>query len=156
MDTPFGERFARAIAAKDAPALLALLAPRIDFRAMTPGRFWEADSAVQVVDEVVLGSWFEPTDRIDEIEGIENGEVVDRERVGYRFRGTNADGAFLVEQQAYLPRREREDHVATNHVLRLSPHRQPIRLSRNCRDALIVLHRKPIPTPPGSITSNRK
>jgi len=102
MDMPFGERFARAIAAKDAPSLLGLLAPEIDFRAMTPGRFWEANSAVQVVDEVVLGSWFEPTDRIEAIESIDNGEVADRERVGYRFRGTNADGAFLVEQQAYL------------------------------------------------------
>ena len=102
MELPFGERWARAIAAKDGPSLLGLLAPRIDFRAMTPGRFWEASSAVQVVDEVVLGSWFDPTDRIDTIERIENGEVADCERVGYRFRGTNADGAFLVEQQAYL------------------------------------------------------
>jgi hypothetical protein len=81
MDMPIGERFARAIAAKDAPALLGLLAPGIDFRAMTPGRFWEADSPQQLVDEVILGKWFEPTDRIESIEEIENGEVLDRERV---------------------------------------------------------------------------
>ncbi len=102
MDMPFGERFARAIAAKDAPALLGLLAPTIDFRAMTPSRFWEADSPAQLVDDVILGKWFEPTDRIESIEGIENGEVADRERVRYCFRVTNGDGAFLVEQQAYL------------------------------------------------------
>jgi hypothetical protein len=102
MDVPFGERFARAIAAKDAPALLGLLAPNIDFRAMTPGRIWEVDSPAQLVDEVILGTWFEPTDRIDAIEAIENGEVADRESVRYRFRVTNGDGAFLVEQQAYL------------------------------------------------------
>jgi hypothetical protein len=102
MDMPFGERFARAIAAKDASALLGLLAPRIDFRAMTPSRFWEADSPAQLVDEVILGKWFELTDQIVAIEGIENGEVVDRERVRYRFRVRNGDGAFLVEQQAYL------------------------------------------------------
>jgi hypothetical protein len=102
MDVPFGERFARAIAAKDAPVLLGLLAPKIDFRAMTPGRIWEADSPAQLVDEVILGKWFEPTDRIDAIEAIENGEVADRESVRYRFRVTNNDGAFLVEQQAYL------------------------------------------------------
>ncbi len=102
MDMPFGERFARAIAAKDAPALVGLLAPRIDFRAMTPGRIWEADSPEQLVDEVILGSWFEPTDRIEAIEGIENGAVADRQSVRYRFRVTNDDGAFLVEQQAYL------------------------------------------------------
>jgi hypothetical protein len=102
MDVPFGERFARAIAAKDAPALLGLLAPEIDFRAMTPGRIWEADSPAQLVDEVILGKWFDSTDRIDAIEAIENGEVADRESVRYRFRVTNGDGAFLVEQQAYL------------------------------------------------------
>jgi hypothetical protein len=102
MDVPFGERFARAIAAKDAPVLLGLLAPEIDFRAMTPGRIWEVDSPAQLVDEVILGTWFEPTDRIDAIEAIENGEVADRESVRYRFRVTNDDGAFLVEQQAYL------------------------------------------------------
>jgi hypothetical protein len=102
MGMPFGERFARAIAAKDAPALLGLIAPGIDFRAMTPGRFWEAGSPAQLVDEVILGNWFEPTDRIEAIEEIENGEVADRESVRYRFRVTNEDGEFLVEQQAYL------------------------------------------------------
>ena len=102
MSMQIGERFARAIAAKDAPALLGLLAPEVDFRAMTPVRFWESNSAVEVVDDVVFGKWFEPTDVIESIEGIENDVVMDRERVGYRFRVTNADGAFVVEQQAYL------------------------------------------------------
>ncbi len=102
MDMPVGERFARAIAARDAPALLALLAPQLDFRAMTPGRVWDSSSTREVVDDVILGKWFGPTDRIDAIEGVENDVVVDRERVGYRFRVTNDDGAFLVEQQAYL------------------------------------------------------
>ena len=102
MNMGIGERFARAVAAKDAPALLGLLAPEVDFRAMTPSRFWESNSAVEVVDDVVLGKWFEPTDLIESIEGIEHDVVIDRERVGYRFRVTNADGAFIVEQQAYL------------------------------------------------------
>jgi hypothetical protein len=102
MDMTVGERFARAVAARDAPALRVLLAPQIDFRAMTPGRFWESSSAEEVVDDVILGKWFEPTDRIDAIEAIENDVVVDRERVGYRFRVSNGDGAFIVEQQAYL------------------------------------------------------
>lgn len=64
MDVPIGERFARAIAAKDAAALRELLAPEIDFRAMTPGTFWETDTAAQLVDGVILGQWFEPSDRI--------------------------------------------------------------------------------------------
>ncbi len=90
------------MAAKDASALLTLLAPQVDFRAMTPGRFWEASSADELVKDVILGHWFDGSDRIDAIEGIESDTVVDRERVGYRFRVTNDDGAFIVEQQAYL------------------------------------------------------
>jgi hypothetical protein len=82
MSMQIGERFARAVAAKDAPALLGLLAPEVDFRAMTPVRFWESNSAVEVVDDVVFGKWFEPTDLIESIEGIENDVVMDRERVG--------------------------------------------------------------------------
>jgi hypothetical protein len=99
---PAGERFARAIAAKDAPALLEVLAPDVDFRAMTPGRFWEAASAKELVDDVILGRWFEPSDHIDALESIESDAVADRERVIYRFHVTNADGAFLVEQSAYF------------------------------------------------------
>jgi hypothetical protein len=102
MEMPVGERFARAIAAKDAPALLRLLAPQVEFRAMTPGRFWEADSAVDVVKDVILGHWFEPTDQIEGIDAIETGTVVDRERVSYRFRVTSDGAPYIVEQQAYL------------------------------------------------------
>jgi hypothetical protein len=102
MEIPVGERFARAVAAKDTEALLGLLDPQIDFRAMTPGRFWEESSASAVVNDVIFGHWFEPTDQIEAIEGIEHGMVVDRHRVGYRFRVTNDDGTYTVEQQAYI------------------------------------------------------
>ena len=43
--TSLGEEFARAIAAKDADALRRVLHPELEFRAMTPRRFWEADDA---------------------------------------------------------------------------------------------------------------
>jgi SnoaL-like domain len=99
---PAGERFARAIAAKDASALLDVLAPDVDFRAMTPGRFWEAGSPQEIVDDVILGRWFEPSDHIDALESVESDTVADRERVIYRFHVTNADGSFLVEQSAYF------------------------------------------------------
>jgi hypothetical protein len=102
LDRSIGERFARAICEKDSTALLELLAPQVDFRAMTPGQFWEADSAVEVVDRVILGQWLPPTDRIEKIEAIEQDVVGDRERVGYRFRVKNAAGTFVVEQQAYF------------------------------------------------------
>lgn len=90
------------MATKDAPALLELLHPEVDFRAMTPGRVWEANVASAVVDDIILSKWFDTTDVIESIEGIETDTVADRSRVGYRFRVNNADGAFLVEQQAYF------------------------------------------------------
>lgn len=101
MGTELGESFARAIAAKDASALLAVLSPDVDFRAMTPSRFWEASSAETVVNDVILGKWFEPTDHVDGVDAIECHTVGDCEHVSYRFRVTNDDGAFSVEQQAY-------------------------------------------------------
>jgi hypothetical protein len=102
MTSDVGERYVQAIAAKDSEALLALLSPSIDFRALTPGRFWEASSPDEVVDGTIFGFWFEPTDQIEAIDNVEHGEVGSRQRVGYRFRVRNGDGAFLVEQQAYF------------------------------------------------------
>lgn len=97
-----GEQFARAFAAKDAGALRDLLAPDVDFRALTPDKFWEARSASEVVDDVILGRWLARADHIDALESVEHDAVVDRERVGYRLRGTNDDGPFVLEQQAYF------------------------------------------------------
>lgn len=97
-----GIRFAKALAAKDVPALLDVLSPDVDFRALTPGRAWEASSAKDVLDDIVFRIWFEPTDHIEALERIEPGESVGpRHRIGYRLRVQNADGAFAVDQQAY-------------------------------------------------------
>jgi hypothetical protein len=102
VETDVGERFAEAIARKDAPALLELLDPNVDFRGLTPGRFWESTSAMELVDDVILGKWFEPTDHIESLEHIDRGSVGDRHRVAYQLRVVNGDGAFIVEQQAYF------------------------------------------------------
>jgi hypothetical protein len=96
-----GEAFARAIAAKDADTLKKVLCTGLDFKALTPGRFWEADSVDEIVDEVILGSWFASSDEIEELESIETSSVAERDRVAYRLRVRNPDGIFLVEQQAY-------------------------------------------------------
>lgn len=96
-----GERFARALAAKDAAALRAILADPIDFQALTPGRHWQASSPTAVVDEIVLGRWFEPTDDIRDLESLGTGQLPGREHVSYLLRVRNADGDHLVEQQAY-------------------------------------------------------
>jgi hypothetical protein len=53
-----GERFARALAAKDSGALCALLADPVDFQALTPGRLWQAGTGRQAVEEIILAWWF--------------------------------------------------------------------------------------------------
>ncbi len=98
--TSLAGAFGRAVADKDADRMRQLLHPQLDFRAMTPGRIWEADSPDDVVN--ALGHWFEDTDVIEEVEVLETDAFADRERVGYRFRVRNGDGLHLVEQQAYL------------------------------------------------------
>jgi hypothetical protein len=97
-----GEQFAASLAKKDRAALFALLADEMDFRAMTPGRFWEASTPTDVVDDVILGHWFEPSDHIEALESVETAEIADRTRVGYLLKVRNDDGMHLVEQQAYL------------------------------------------------------
>ena len=99
--TEIGADFARALAAKDSGRLLELMHPEIDFRGLTPNRSWEASGRDAVVS-MLLGEWFEDSDEIEALEGLEGDVVADRDRVGYRFSVTNPDGRFLVEQQAYL------------------------------------------------------
>lgn len=102
MSDSLGTRFAHALARKDADALRALLRPDVSFRAMTPNAFWEADDAGVAIDDILLGRWFEPSDDIDELVAVETAVISNRERVGYRFKVKNADGSYVVEQQAFL------------------------------------------------------
>jgi ketosteroid isomerase-like protein len=96
-----GIRFAEAIGAKDEDGLVALLSPDVDFKALTPRKFWDAGSPEGVLD-AVFGNWFEPDDRITEIVEVTTGDPVeDTAHVGYRFAVSNADGSHTVEQQAY-------------------------------------------------------
>jgi hypothetical protein len=103
MDGPstLGADFAAALAAKDFDRLVELMDPEIDFRGMTPSRFWEAGDPETGVSGV-LRQWFEDSDEIEALERVESDAFADRERVGYRLSVRNPDGLFLVEQQAYL------------------------------------------------------
>ncbi|TYB45493.1 hypothetical protein [Actinomadura chibensis] len=101
MDGRIGAEFARAVAGKDRGALLALLEPRIDFRALTPGRPWEATASVEVVDEIILGHWFGPADHVLALLRVTTGAVADREHLAYRLRVRTGDVLYLVEQQVY-------------------------------------------------------
>jgi hypothetical protein len=99
--TTLGAEFAEALAAKDFDRVATLFAPTVDFRGLTPRRFWEASSPEEVVGGV-LRKWFDDGDEIEALEKVETDRVADRERVAYRFRVRNPEGLFLVEQQAYL------------------------------------------------------
>lgn len=100
MSSP-GTRFATSLAAKDEPALRALLAPAVDFRGLTPGRPWETTDAAGLL-EVLLGSWFEPADDIQALlEVDDDDDVADTHAVRYRFQVRNPDGTYLVEQHAF-------------------------------------------------------
>ena len=103
--TEIGAEFARALAAKDSGRLRRLMHPEIDFRGLTPNRSWEANGRDAVLS-VLLGQWFEDSDEIEGLEGLESDAFADCDRVGYRFSVTKPDGRFLVEQQAYLSARD--------------------------------------------------
>lgn len=96
-----GTQFARALAAKDFERLVALCDPVLDFRGVTPRKFWEADDPQSLVDNV-LRVWFEDSDEIEALEKLETDAFADRERVGYRFRVRNPEGTFLIEQQLFI------------------------------------------------------
>lgn len=96
-----GEELARAMAGKDTPTIRRLLADDVDFKALTPGRFWEAHTPDEVVD-VFFGTWFEPGDEIRKLLEVRTGKVGDRQSVTYRLQVHNDDGGHEVEQQAYF------------------------------------------------------
>jgi ketosteroid isomerase-like protein len=97
-----GRQFAAAYAARDAAVLRALFSEEVSFRGLTPGRDWQADTAVELIDGVLLGCWLEPSDVVDRVEAVETAMVGTRGRLGYRLRGVNPDGRFVVEQQAFF------------------------------------------------------
>jgi hypothetical protein len=100
-DCSLGERLARAIAAKDASALRALFATPVTFRGVTPRRFWDAETAVEVAD-VVLGTWFGPDKVVTGLTSIETGTVGDLDKVSYRLEVDLESGPSLIEQVAYF------------------------------------------------------
>jgi hypothetical protein len=99
--TTLGTEFARAFASKDGGRIRELVHPEIDFRGLTPNRNWEASDPDSLV-EILFAMWLEDTDEVQSLESVESDSFSDRERVGYRLRVRNPDGAHVVEQQAYI------------------------------------------------------
>jgi len=100
-----GASFAAALAAKDFDRIRDLLHPEVEFRGVTPRRFWEADDPEGVVNGA-LRVWFEDSDEIVELLHLETDAFADRERVGYRFLIRNPEGLFELEQQVYMSERD--------------------------------------------------
>lgn len=96
-----GERFARALAAKDFDRVASLFSPELDFRGVTPRKFWEAEDPEALIDSV-LRVWFKDSDEIEALEKLETDAFADRERVGYRLRVRRPEGVFTIEQQIYI------------------------------------------------------
>ena len=103
-----GRQFVAAMAARDERALRGILAQDVDFRAMTPRETFES-AGVDGVIGTVFGRWIEPADTVEGVQAVDIGvPVVDRERVGYRFR-VRSEGdpvVYEVEQQAYYTCRD--------------------------------------------------
>ena len=98
-----GRRFAKSLAAKDFSTIEGLLHPNLTFRGLTPGNaryLWESHEPYAVVTDI-LQQWFEETDRIESLLRLDLDRVGDRNRVSYRFSGSNPEGKFVIEQQAY-------------------------------------------------------
>ncbi|WP_051944427.1 hypothetical protein [Streptacidiphilus rugosus] len=96
-----GARFAQALAAKDREGLNALLAPGVDFQALTPGRFWQSGDPDEVVDQFVLGHWFGPSAEMRGLRMLADREVAQRRHVAYELRVRREGADYLVEQQVY-------------------------------------------------------
>ena len=73
----------------------------MDFRGLTPGSEWRAETPDEVI-EIVLGSWFEPTDHVREVLDMQTRSAADRSHLLYRFLVENEDGMHVVEQQGYF------------------------------------------------------
>jgi hypothetical protein len=88
------------IAAKDMTALRALFSTPVTFRAVTPSRFWDAETPVGVVD-IVLGTWFGPDKTITDVTSVDSATVGDVAKVSYRMMVDLPSGPSVIEQVAY-------------------------------------------------------
>jgi ketosteroid isomerase-like protein len=100
-DPSVGERFARALLAKDWPSVKQVVSSDVDFRGLTPGRPWEATTSEDLVENV-FARWLEPADDVYEVLSVTTAEVQQRQRVVYRFRVRSGGKDYVCEQTAYF------------------------------------------------------
>jgi hypothetical protein len=94
-----------AIAAQDGQALRSLFATPVVFRAVTPRRFWDAETPWGISD-IVLGVWFDPTKTVTAITSLEAGALGDTRKIGYAMAVDLPTGPAVIEQVAYYSEQE--------------------------------------------------
>jgi hypothetical protein len=99
-DRSLGTELAHAIAAQDARTLRGLLSTPVTFRAVTPHRFWDAETAMGVVD-VILGVWFGSDKQVTDMTSLATDNVRDVQKVSYRLRVSLESGPSVIEQVVY-------------------------------------------------------
>lgn len=99
-DRQLGTELAHAIATQDAGALRALLSTPVTFRAVTPSRCWDSDSASGVA-EVVLGVWFAPPKKVTDLASLVTDRVGDVQKVSYRLSVDLESGPTVIEQVVF-------------------------------------------------------
>jgi len=100
-----GARLAGAIAGRDQTALRALFATPVEFRAVPPRRFWDAETPSEVAD-IVLGTWFDESKQTTELCLVEDDAVGDALKVSYRMSVSTESGPSLIEQVAYYTEKD--------------------------------------------------
>jgi hypothetical protein len=99
-DQSLGTQLAYAIAARDATALRALFSTPVTFRAVTPRRFWDAETPMGVAD-IVLGTWFGPDKTVTGVTFVDGDTVGDVNKVSYRMTVDLPSRPSVIEQVAY-------------------------------------------------------
>ncbi len=99
-DRSLGTELAHAIAAQDAEVLRGMIATPVTFRAVTPRRFWDAETAVGVAD-IILGIWFGPDKQVTDITSLKTDSVGDVQKVSYRLTVDLDSGPSVIEQVVY-------------------------------------------------------
>jgi hypothetical protein len=95
-----GARLAAAIEIRDRTALRNLFATPVQFRAVTPRRFWDAEMPSDVAD-IVLGTWFDESKQITQVSLVEDDTVGDISKISYRMSVATESGPTVIEQVAY-------------------------------------------------------
>ena len=95
-----GDQVASAIATRDRSALRALFTTPVRFTAVTPRRFWDAETPVEVED-IVFGHWFPDDVQVTDVRLLDGEAVEETARLGYRLSVDTPAGPTVVEQTGY-------------------------------------------------------